>query len=478
MRVLMLTWEFPPRSVGGVAAHVDGLSQAMAAAGHDVVLLTLAHPGSPADTMSRRRARAAGPHRPAVAARRRPRRPRRLGQPPPRRSCRPASCRGARTSSTPTTGRSPGPPTRSPRSTTPRSSPRSTAPSAASTAAGSRPGEPEHDPRRRVVARPPRRRGARQLPVHGPRGRRRVRAAGRAHPPHPQRHRPDVVGDRRGARRPRRRSCSRGGACSTRRASRCSPGPMQPAAPARAADPSASSAAAAATSPSCSRRSTSRASATSSTSPASCPTTSSATTVHRAGCVVIPSLYEPFGIVALEALAGGAPLVVARTGGLAELIDGTGAGLLFEPGNAAELAACIELVLERRRPRRRDAQARRRAARRPLLVAGHRRRHGERLRRPPVRPLSQRARRIVGRPASPSGRRSGPLPSRPMRPVRRFEVTPAIPPPLAALPDLASNLHWAWDPEATRLFARIWPGLAAGVRPPGRDGPHDHPPTA
>ena len=68
-------------------------------------------------------------------------------------------------------------------------------------------------------------------------------------------------------------------------------------------------------------------------------------TVHRAGCVVIPSLYEPFGIVALEALAGGAPLIVARTGGLAELIDGTGAGLLFEPGNAEELAACIERVL-------------------------------------------------------------------------------------------------------------------------------------
>jgi glycogen(starch) synthase len=68
-------------------------------------------------------------------------------------------------------------------------------------------------------------------------------------------------------------------------------------------------------------------------------------TVHRAACVAVPSLYEPFGIVALEALAGGAPLVVARTGGLAELIDGTGAGLLFEPGNADELATCIELVL-------------------------------------------------------------------------------------------------------------------------------------
>jgi glycogen synthase len=68
-------------------------------------------------------------------------------------------------------------------------------------------------------------------------------------------------------------------------------------------------------------------------------------TVHRAECVAVPSLYEPFGIVALEALAGGAPLVVARTGGLAELIEGTGAGLLFEPGNADELAACVEKVL-------------------------------------------------------------------------------------------------------------------------------------
>jgi glycogen(starch) synthase len=67
--------------------------------------------------------------------------------------------------------------------------------------------------------------------------------------------------------------------------------------------------------------------------------------IHRAGCVVIPSLYEPFGVVALEALAGGAPLVAADTGGLAELVGGTGSALLFEPGNAAELADCIERVL-------------------------------------------------------------------------------------------------------------------------------------
>lgn len=67
--------------------------------------------------------------------------------------------------------------------------------------------------------------------------------------------------------------------------------------------------------------------------------------IHEAGCVVIPSLYEPFGVVALEALAGGAPLIVADTGGLAELVGGTGSALLFEPGRADDLADCIERVL-------------------------------------------------------------------------------------------------------------------------------------
>ncbi|MEJ7562733.1 MAG: glycosyltransferase family 4 protein [Ilumatobacteraceae bacterium] len=69
-------------------------------------------------------------------------------------------------------------------------------------------------------------------------------------------------------------------------------------------------------------------------------------TLHRASCVVIPSLYEPFGIVALEALAGGAPLVVAETGGLAELVRSTEAGLMFEPGDAEQLASCIARILD------------------------------------------------------------------------------------------------------------------------------------
>lgn len=65
----------------------------------------------------------------------------------------------------------------------------------------------------------------------------------------------------------------------------------------------------------------------------------------QATCVVIPSLYEPFGIVALEGMAAGAPTIVARTGGLAEIVEGTGAGLLFEPGNHHELADRIAEVL-------------------------------------------------------------------------------------------------------------------------------------
>jgi glycogen(starch) synthase len=65
----------------------------------------------------------------------------------------------------------------------------------------------------------------------------------------------------------------------------------------------------------------------------------------RAACVVIPSLYEPFGIVALEGMAAGAPTIVARTGGLAEIVEGTEAGVLFEPGNHHELADRIAEVV-------------------------------------------------------------------------------------------------------------------------------------
>jgi glycogen synthase len=67
--------------------------------------------------------------------------------------------------------------------------------------------------------------------------------------------------------------------------------------------------------------------------------------LQAASCVVIPSFYEPFGIVALEALAAGAPLVAARTGGMAEVLDHADAGLLFPAGDAMALADAVTLTL-------------------------------------------------------------------------------------------------------------------------------------
>jgi glycogen(starch) synthase len=60
--------------------------------------------------------------------------------------------------------------------------------------------------------------------------------------------------------------------------------------------------------------------------------------IAAADALVIPSIYEPFGLVALEGAALGAPLVVARTGGLAEFVEDGVTGRVFVPGDVADLA--------------------------------------------------------------------------------------------------------------------------------------------
>ena len=61
---------------------------------------------------------------------------------------------------------------------------------------------------------------------------------------------------------------------------------------------------------------------------------------------IVPSIYEPFGIVALEAMASGCLCVVADTGGLREVVpdDGT-AGLRFPADDAKALQTILEEVL-------------------------------------------------------------------------------------------------------------------------------------
>jgi glycogen(starch) synthase len=61
---------------------------------------------------------------------------------------------------------------------------------------------------------------------------------------------------------------------------------------------------------------------------------------------VVPSLYEPFGLVALEAMASGCPCIVADTGGLREVVpEGERVGLRFNGGDAEHLGVMIERLL-------------------------------------------------------------------------------------------------------------------------------------
>jgi glycosyltransferase involved in cell wall biosynthesis len=59
----------------------------------------------------------------------------------------------------------------------------------------------------------------------------------------------------------------------------------------------------------------------------------------RARALLFPSVWrEPFGLTIVEAFARGTPVVAARVGGPAELVEDGVTGLLFRPGDAADLA--------------------------------------------------------------------------------------------------------------------------------------------
>jgi glycogen(starch) synthase len=61
---------------------------------------------------------------------------------------------------------------------------------------------------------------------------------------------------------------------------------------------------------------------------------------------VVPSIYEPFGLVALEAMASGCPCIVADTGGLREVVPvGERVGLRFNGGDAEHLGVMVERLL-------------------------------------------------------------------------------------------------------------------------------------
>lgn len=68
--------------------------------------------------------------------------------------------------------------------------------------------------------------------------------------------------------------------------------------------------------------------------------------LHRSDAIVLPSHYEPFGIVALEAAAAGTPLVTSNVGGLSEAVIDNETGLCFAPHDVAGLAAAVKRTLD------------------------------------------------------------------------------------------------------------------------------------
>ncbi|MGH3739872.1 MAG: glycosyltransferase family 4 protein [Micromonosporaceae bacterium] len=93
-----------------------------------------------------------------------------------------------------------------------------------------------------------------------------------------------------------------------------------------------------------------------------------------ADALVAPSRYEPFGMIALEAFAAGTPVVAASTGGLAEIIDPGVTGLTFPAAQPAALAASVDALLADEVLARRLARQAKTTARREHdwgAIAGH-----------------------------------------------------------------------------------------------------------
>ncbi|TEA09766.1 glycosyltransferase family 4 protein [Mycobacteroides salmoniphilum] len=68
--------------------------------------------------------------------------------------------------------------------------------------------------------------------------------------------------------------------------------------------------------------------------------------LHRADAILLPSHYEPFGIVALEAAAAGTPLVTSTVGGLGEAVIDGETGLSFTPRDVAGIADAVKRTLD------------------------------------------------------------------------------------------------------------------------------------
>ncbi|MDP8909468.1 MAG: glycosyltransferase family 4 protein [Chloroflexota bacterium] len=86
---------------------------------------------------------------------------------------------------------------------------------------------------------------------------------------------------------------------------------------------------------------------------------------RRCALAVVPSIWpEPFGLVAIEAMAMGKPVIAARSGGLPEVVIDDVTGLLVEPGDVEDLRHALVRLMSDRELRERLGQASARRAER------------------------------------------------------------------------------------------------------------------
>src|SRR5262249_55252191 len=80
----------------------------------------------------------------------------------------------------------------------------------------------------------------------------------------------------------------------------------------------------------------------------------------HAAVFACPSVYEPFGLINLEAMACQTPVVASAVGGILEVVEDGRTGLLVPPASPDDLAASIRRVLDDRELASALAQAGRR----------------------------------------------------------------------------------------------------------------------
>ena len=90
---------------------------------------------------------------------------------------------------------------------------------------------------------------------------------------------------------------------------------------------------------------------------------------QKADVLVVPSWYEPFGMVVLEGMLYGLPIAASAVGGPAEILEHERTGLLFPPRDAVALADALTRLVETSVLRQRLGTAAAREVRRTWLYS-------------------------------------------------------------------------------------------------------------